>query len=272
MNRRRILLAPFCAAHPVWAVLPDRAPDLQEQLDAALSALGSPPDLAVSLIDLHTPARYASSQDHRIFYGASLPKLGILLAAFAAIHERKLPGGAALDASLTRMIRLSSNVDASRLIQTLGFAYIADTLAQYGLDSGLWVGKAYGPSGYRRHVEFWRTEPASGEWHAANTLQLARFFWLLDAGRLVDAASCRAMKRILAEPGTSEYFVEGLRALGVRSVYRKFGAYGTLHGDAALVDEGGRRYIAAALVNSHDGPAILTALIQQLHQMVLVRH
>lgn len=256
----------------MWAVLPDRAPDLQEQLDAAIVELGSPPDLAVSLVDLHAPARYAASQDQRIFYAASLPKLGILLAAFAAMRDRKLQRGAAIDASLTRMIRFSSNADASRLIQTLGFAYIARTLAAYGLDSGLWVGKAYGPSGYRRHVEFWRTEPASGEWHAADTLQLARFFWLLDAGCLVDASSCRAMKRILAEPGTSEYFVAGLRALGVRGIHRKFGAYGTIHGDAVLVEDAGRRYIAAALVTSNDGPALLSALIQRLHQIVLVRH
>ncbi len=271
MKRRRILLAPFFAARSAWASLPDRAPDLQEQLDAALTALGSPPDLAVSLIDLHAPARYAGSQDQRIFYAASLPKLGILLAAFAALRDRKLKRTAALDASLARMIRLSSNVDASRLIQTLGFAYIARTLAAYRLDSGLWVGKAYGPSGYRRHVEFWRPEPASGEWHAANTLQLARFFWLLDTNRLVDAPSCRAMKRILAEPGTSEYFVEGLRAMGVvRGLHRKFGAYGTLHGDAVLVEESGRRYVAAAMVNSVDGPALLSSLIQRLHAMVRV--
>ncbi len=150
--------------------------------------------LSVSLLDLSDSGaeHYASFNDRQIMYAASLPKLGILLGAFQAMRDGLLGRTSALDAALTRMIRQSSNTDASRLIQRLGYDFIARTLSRepYRLydpeaEGGMWVGKSYGPSGLGPHVEFWRPEPISGEWHAANTLQVARFFWLLSRGDLV---------------------------------------------------------------------------------------
>ena len=263
--------------------LPRVDPDLEAGLREILASLeleglAAEHKLSISLLDLSDPRveRYASVNDRQMMYAASLPKLGILLAAFEAMREGRLARTAAIEASLTRMIRLSANDDASRIIQRLGYEFIARTLAgpKYRLydpaaQGGIWVGKAYGPSGFRRHVELWRPEPISGEWHAANTLQVARFFWMLARGGLATPAFNASMKRMLSEPATSEYFVEGLRAIGVQHLYRKFGTYANVHCDAVLVEHGGKRYVAVAMVNDASGPRILPLLIRDLHQLAM---
>ena len=234
--------------------------------------------LSVSLLDLSGPdeERYASVNDRQIMYAASLPKLGILLSAFQAMQDGLLGHTAAVDASITRMIRQSSNTDASRIIQLLGYNFIASTLssARYRLydpdaGGGMWVGKSYGPSGLRSHVEFWRPEPISGEWHATNSLQVARFFWLLSRGDLVGNRSCDSMRRILGRSEGPEYFAPRLREEGVRFIYRKSGVFGDIFCDAALVEHQDKRYVAVAMVNHAGGPAILTKLIRELHRLIM---
>lgn len=264
------------------AALPAFDEALQSALEETLGSLDlrgliASRKLAVSLLDLSDAARerYAGFNDRQTMYAASLPKIGVMLGAFEAISRGLLRHTPALDTALERTIRLSSNDDASRLIQGIGFDLIARAIQRYGLydpgrEGGLWVGKAYGPSGLRRHVEFWRAEPISGQWHAANSLQVARFFWLLDRGELVSARHSEAMKRILANPGTSEYFVAGLRALGVPpgSIYRKYGAYADTHCDAALVEHLGKRYVAVAFLTGARGADVLPRLIQEMHRLI----
>ena len=259
-NARRHVKTLFAlaAALPLLAsipALPRLDPALQVNLQASLTKLGLDPlvaerKLSVSVLDLSDPLqeRYASFNDRQMMYAASLPKIGVLLSAFQAIRDGLIASSAMLDASLTRMIRQSSNDDASRVIQRLGYDFIARTLAtsRYrfydpAAEGGLWVGKAYGPSGLRRHVEFWRPEPISGEWHAANTLQAARFLWMLEQGQLVTPAASASMKRMLSQPSISDYFVEGLRASGVRDIFRKSGTFGDTHCDAVLVEHEHKR-------------------------------
>jgi beta-lactamase class A len=279
---RRIHLAFALIALPALAALPRPDASLQARLEATAKGLGLEPlvsdhKLAVSLIDLSDPGmeHYAAINDRQMMYAASLPKLAILLGAFQATSEGLLQMTPGNDASLTRMIRQSSNTDASFWIQRLGYGFIAQTLASepYRLydsetEGGLWLGKAYGPSGLRHHVEFWRPEPISGEWHAANSLQVARFFWLLEQGSLVGTRQSAAMKRILKQADGSEYFATGLRQAGVREIYRKSGTYLDTHCDAVLVNHDGRHYIAVAMVNDYDGPNILVRLIRELHHML----
>jgi beta-lactamase class A len=282
-NVTRIPCILLLASMPVVAGLPRVDSELQVQLRQSLDRMGLDPlvaggKLAVSLLDLSDPAeeRYASFNDRLMMYAASLPKLGVLLGAFQAICDGLLPHTPAVEASLTRMIRQSSNGDASALIQRLGYDFIARTLAsdRYRLydpaaEGGVWVGKSYGPSGVRRHVEFWRPEPISGEWHAANSLQVARFFWLLSRGDLVGEKYCRSMKRMLSKPDANDYFVEGLRLVGVREMYRKSGTFGDTHCDAVLVEHKHKRYVAVAMVSDPGGPRILSRLIQELHRLVI---
>lgn len=264
------------------AALPSPDPRLQSAVEAMLasldlSSLAASRRLSLSLLDLTEPEceRYAGINDRQTMYAASLPKIGVMLGAFEAIERGLLRPTPALNSALERTIRLSSNDDASRLIQGIGFDLIARAIQRYGLydparEGGLWVGKAYGPSGYRKHVEFWRAEPISGQWHAANSLQVARFFWLLDRGELVSPAHSASMKRILSHPATNEYFVEGLRAVGVPpgSIFRKYGAYGDTHCDAALVEHDGKRYVAVAFLTGARGSDVLPKLIQGAHYLL----
>ena len=276
----------LAAALPLIAsipALPRLDPGLQVDLQASLTKLGLDPlvaerKLSVSVLDLSNPRqeRYASFNDRLTMYAASLPKIGILLSAFQAIRDGLIPRSAALDVSLTRMIRQSSNDDASRVIQRLGYDLIARTLASSryrfydpAAEGGLWIGKAYGPSGWRRHLEFWRPEPISGEWHAANSLQTARFLWLLEDGQLVTPAASASMKQMLGQPSSSDYFVEGLRTSGVRDIFRKSGTFGDIHCDAVLVEHEQKRYVAVAMVNDARGPQILPKLIQEIHHLVI---
>lgn len=281
---RRIPLLFLWASVPVLSgALPRADPALQARLQRSMDGLGleslvAGRKLSVSLLDLSDPdeERYASVNDRQIMYAASLPKLGILLGAFQAIHDGLLGRTSAVDASLTRMIRQSSNSDASRIIQLLGYDFIARTLssARYRLydpeaEGGMWVGKSYGPSGLRSHVEFWRPEPISGEWHATNSLQVTRFFWLLSRGDLVGRRDCDSMKRILSQSNGPEYFAHRLRLEGVRTIYRKSGVFGDIYCDAALVEHQHKRYVAVAMVNDASGPAILTKLIRELNYLIM---
>jgi hypothetical protein len=102
-------------------------PALQRQLKTIMGTLGydraiSDKRLAVVLVDitrLHKP-RVAALNGNTMIYAASVPKLAILLGAFVEIRE----GNMALDDttrdSLTQMIRYSSNVEATRMLNLVG--------------------------------------------------------------------------------------------------------------------------------------------------------
>ena len=66
-----------------------------------------------------------------MLYAASLPKIAILIAGFERIREGLLPYTPAVREMFVRLTRFSSNVDASRAIQTIGFEYIARTRRKY---------------------------------------------------------------------------------------------------------------------------------------------
>ena len=69
---------------------------------------------------------------------------------------------------------------------------------------GLWVGKEYGKSpAYQR-------DPLHNISHGATALQTARFYYLLETGRLVGPKLSREMKRMLGKPGIEHKFVKGL--------------------------------------------------------------
>src|SRR2546426_2666500 len=110
-------------------------PGLQQSLQKAVEALNltgplGQHRLAISLVDLTDAQnpRYAGLNDHEMMYAASLPKICVLVAAFERILNGQLVYTSALKEMFTRMIRFSSNVDASCAIQTVGFDYIAKVL------------------------------------------------------------------------------------------------------------------------------------------------
>ncbi len=252
-------------------------PGLERQLDRLVEQLNlkttaAAHKLAISLVDVTDEERphYAGMNDRDMMYAASLPKIAILLAGFEKIRQGTLAYTPSVREMFTRMTRFSSNTDASRAVRMIGFQSIASTLTspKYRFydpqqNGGLWLGKAYGGPSDR-----WRRDPLHNLSHGATTLQTARFFTMLAQGRLVDAAASREMKEILSKPGIPHKFVKGLSGMPDVRIYRKSGTWRNWHADAALIEHGQIRYVAAALVEDANGGKILEELIRGLDAII----
>lgn len=231
--------------------------------------------LALSLVDVtdREHPRYAGLNDTEMMYAASLPKIAILLAGFQRIQEGLMEYTPAVREMFTRIARFSSNVDASRAIQQIGFEYIAKVLTSpiyrlydTNLNGGLWLGKAYGGPN-----DYWKRDPLHNISHGATSLQVARYFLMLDQGRLVNAQASAEIKEILSKPAIHHKFVKGLESRPGHEIFRKSGTWRDAHCDAALVEYEGRRYIAVALMKDPKGGEVLPKLIQELDGMVCDR-
>ncbi len=252
-------------AHTAWATTSypalrdSRESALQARLESAISQLGltravRDRRLAITVVDLADPARprMAGVNGREMFYSASLPKIAILLGAYQRMHDGELKRSAALQEDLVAMIRVSSNPAATRVLNLVGRDYLADLLMSdryrlYDLDQGggLWVGKPYGPE------PAFRREPLQQLSHAATTFQVARFYYLLETGRLISPQASREMKEILSRPGIRHKFVKGLyQRFPDAEIYRKSGTWRDYHSDSAIVKHDGKHYIVVAL--SHD--------------------
>ena len=204
-----------------------------------------------------------------MMYAASLPKICALVAGFERIQGGQLEYTPAVKEMFTRMVRYSSNADASRAIRTVGFDYISRVMTSPKYDfydpsqnGGLWLGKAYGgPNGC------WKSDPLHHLSHGATTLQVARFFLMLQEGRLVSPEYSAEMKEILSKPGLHHKFVKGLQGRDCE-IFRKSGTWSKYHADAALVKHGGKTYIAVALMEDENGGQIFPQLIQKLDDLI----
>jgi beta-lactamase class A len=240
-----------------------------------LSAQAQQHRLAISLVDVtdNRNPRYAAVNDHDMMYAASLPKIAILLAGFESIRQGLMSYTPDVKAMFTRIARVSSNVDSSRAIQAIGFENIAKVLtsARYKLydmahNGGLWIGKAYGGPN-----DYWKKDPLHNLSHGATALQVARFFLMLDQGRLVSPEYSAEIKEILSNPGIQHKFVKGLESRPGHVIYRKSGTWKDAHCDAALIEYGDRKYIAVALMKDDRGGEVLPKLIQKLDDLILSR-
>ncbi len=276
------MLLLFTVSWPLAAQFPaGQAPVSDSRLQALLEhavdelALNKPlreHRLALSLVDVSNPwdPRYAGLNDRDMMYAASLPKIAILLAGFERIREGSMRYTRAVQNMFTRLTRYSSNEDASRAIQLIGFPYIAKVLtsSKYRLydpqqNGGLWLGKAYGGPNDR-----WRRDPLHNISHGATSLQVARFFVMLDQGRLVDDHYSAEIKEILSKPAIRHKFVKGLASKPDRRIYRKSGTWRNWHSDAALVETDQVRYIAVALMEDSRGGKVLPALIARFDDLM----
>lgn len=252
-------------------------PELQAALEEILEALGRTPDVeakrfGVALVEITNPSRprFAAVNPNEMMYAASLPKIAVLLAAFEQIEAERLPYDDATVAQLTRMIRYSSNVDASALMDRVGKAYIAEILtsSKYRLydprhGGGLWAGKNYGSGGV------WRRDPLKNLSHAATPMQIARFYYMLARGDLVSPGASRAMREILAYPGIRHKFVAGMESVaGDSRMHRKSGSWINWHADSALIEHRGRTFIAAGLTDDPQGGAWLEKLIVEFDELI----
>jgi beta-lactamase class A len=252
-------------------------PVLQRGLETCLTSLQldnavEEKALAVALVDITNPSnpRIAAVNPNEMMYAASLPKIAILLGAFERIAAGEMSLDAHVQTTLIRMIRRSCNQAATEMLNLTGKEFIADTLQseRYRLydpdqNGGLWVGKEYGKA------RAWKRDPLHNLSHGATARQVARFYYLLDTGRLVSPEFSRRMKSILADPAIEHKFVKGLKALHPDCrIYRKSGTWRDFHSDSGIIEHEGHRYIAVALAHSPNGESWLRELIVALDRII----
>jgi beta-lactamase class A len=263
-------IAPFEDLAPVWDW---RDEMLQAELDAGLARLGLDDDarrrkLAVAFVDVTDPERprMAAVNGDRMMYAASLPKIAGLLGAFEKIAQGKMEYDDETRELLARMIKVSDNAATTTLMHRVGKKYIARVLLspRYRLydpehNGGLWVGKDYAKAGV------WKRDPMNNLAHAATALQVARFYYLLYTEQLVTPKYSKEMQEVMSGRHLDHKFVRALRRLAPRMLLmRKSGSWRTFHSDSALVERGGRAYIAVALANHDEGGDWMGQLIVEL--------
>ncbi|MDA0823205.1 MAG: serine hydrolase [Proteobacteria bacterium] len=238
-----------------------------------LSEAAARKDLCLALVDLSNPnePRVAEINGDHMMYAASLPKIAILLGAFVEIERGRMALDSETTGSLTRMIRNSSNEDATKILNRVGKNRVneilqSDRFRLYDplLNGGLWVGKEYA-----RGVAFNR-DPIHHISHGATALQVARFYYMLDTQQLVNPKLTRVMKKMLGNPGIQHKFVKGLSNLPGVKIFRKSGTWQNWHADSAIVEaRGGHRYILTALAKDPHGGEWLTELASSLHELIV---
>ena len=252
-------------------------PVLQKQLNRIMGTLGydraiKDKRLAVVLVDitrLEKP-RVAAVNGNTMIYAASVPKLAILLGAFVEIREGNMALDDATRNSLTDMIRFSSNRDATTMLNRVGKERLLEILQSEEFDlydpeagGGLWVGKEYGKSpAYKR-------DPLHNFSHGATAMQVARFYYLLETGQVVGEELSIEMKTMLGDPGIKHKFVKGLENYPDVKIYRKSGSWRQWHGDSAIVEAGGKKYIVVGLVEDANGGVWLSRMIKPIHELMV---
>jgi beta-lactamase class A len=258
--------------------LEDRTdPTLQHGLESVVRDLGLAAEvesghLALALVDLsqRDAPRLAMLNGHQMIYAASLPKIAILLGAFVEAERGHIQLDDAHLAEITNMIRFSSNESAGRVLAWVGRDRVLSILLspEFALydpngKGGIWVGKSYSAEGaYRR-------DPLQQLSHAATAFQVARFYWLLDEGRLVSEPFASIMKETLAHSALRHKFVKGLESRPGVEIYRKSGTWRDFHSDGALVESDGHKLIIVGLAHHARGGDWLVRLAAPMHDLVV---
>ncbi|MCG6898719.1 MAG: class A beta-lactamase-related serine hydrolase [Gammaproteobacteria bacterium] len=270
---------------PAWADGTDAFPSLwdrhdsrlQKQLRTTLYSLGLDKavhnkKLSVALVDITNldEPRVAEVNGDEMVYAASLPKIAILLGAFVEIEEGSMTLDHRTRESLTQMIRVSSNQEATRMLNRVGKERLlgilqSDKFHLYDpeVNGGLWVGKEYGKSAA------FKRDPLHNLSHGATAMQVARFYYLLETGRLVGDDLSAEMKSMLGHPGINHKFVKGLADYPEAKIYRKSGSWRNWHADSALVEAEGHKYIIVGLAEDANGGSWLSRMIKPIHEFMV---
>jgi beta-lactamase class A len=246
---------------------------LREALcDLDLCGLVDDDQLAVALVLMTDTgdSSLAMFNGHRMMYAASLPKVAILFGAMVAAQRGDLIIDDALAEDIQQMIRVSCNPCATRVLARVGRERLLDILREPEFDfydetrsGGLWVGKDYAAT------DAYLRDPVAGLSHGATAYQVARLYYRLETGNLLDEKHTALMLSALADPAIEHKFVGGLSGYEDLSLWRKSGTWRDFHADSVLVKGADLTYILVALVNSPDGDAILESLAARLHLTVL---
>ncbi len=253
-------------------------PVLQDRLENIIEYVGLSQAveeklLSIDLVDITVldQPRVATVNGDNMVYASSLPKIAILLGAFVEIERGKMVLDQETDQILTNMIRYSSNKAATEMYHRVGEARLAEILQsdRYKLynpkkNGGLWVGKEYGKA------KAWKRDPLHNISHGASAMQTARFYYMLETGRLISEPLASKMKEILSKPAIHHKFVKGLEQQrpGAK-IFRKSGSWRDWHADSAIIESGGYKFIAVVLAHHPDGNEWVQDLIVPLHDLIV---
>ncbi len=242
-----------------------------EALDAGVrDALGIGEDQrAFGVLDL-TDLRFAAIRPDAIFYGASVPKIAILLAYFETHPQAAETLDPQTGLELKRMIKRSDNALAAKYSQLVGLERIRQILQsdKYRLydpaRGGLWCGKHYGIDEPRV------PEPLSGHSHAMTVRQALRYYLLLEQGRLVSPQASAKIKQIFAAPELDFHAAKFVRGLAGRdvSLIRKSGWWEDWHLDTARVRHGDRVYLLAGATHHPHGGEYLARMAAGVDELL----
>jgi beta-lactamase class A len=232
--------------------------------------------IGIALVDITVPSRprVAEFNGDVMIYAASLPKIAILLGALVEVERGNLELDEKLRASLTRMIRESSNEDATAVLHRVGFENLAAILQSkrfrlYDPDhnGGLWVGQDYGGG------EEGQRDPLHNISHGATAMQTARFYYLAATGRLLQRRLNDILLEILSRPAIEHKFVKGLEEENPEAeIYRKSGTWKQYHADSGIVVADDYSYIIAAIVQDPRGEQELQRLIRAVEATMQTFH
>ena len=271
---------PLSVADGFWRPLSECGdPALQWKLEHAVQknrlwkSLTEQEKMAVGVIDLTDPhaPRFAEINGGTMMYAASLPKVGILLAAQVCFEDGSLKATEPIYDDLVAMIRISDNSAATRMIRRIGLKRIGDILMDpryrfYDKDQGggIWVGRAYASGGENR------PDPIKGFCHAATVTQVCRFYYLLATGRLISPQRSSQMLEVLSMPAIHTKFVDALQRIAPEAqLYRKSGSWKVWHSDSTLVWDGlWRRYILVSMVEHPKGDGIMRELVPVVDEIL----
>ena len=218
-----------------------------------------PQQSAVGVLDLKA-VRLAMVRPDLMMYGASVPKISILLTFFQQNPEAIDHLTAETQRELGLMIKNSSNEMATQFSRPLGLTTIQRVLDTYGFydfkGGGIWMGKHYGDNSERIG------DPIGDHSHAVTVRQLLRFYLLLEQSKLISKKASARMRQIFASPDIPHdpiKFVKGLEGRNVE-ILRKWGSWEDWLHDSAIIQAEARHYVLVGLTHHPIGDEYLSEL------------
>ena len=226
----------------------------------------------VDITNLYRP-KVAALNGDEMMYAASLSKIAILLGAFVQIERGKMVLDEPTREACVRMIRNSSNEDASLILNRVGMDNLAEILQsdRFRLydpkfNGGLWVGKDYSDA------PVWKGDPLHQISHGATAMQVARFYYLLFTHRLLSPELTKEMQEMLSDSALKHKFVKGLEGRPDVKIYRKSGTWRNWHADSGVIVHEDFKYIIVALSQLPNGGEELSRLAAAVDDLMERRH
>ncbi|SRR5579884_148533 len=227
---------------------------LQDQIEALLARQPAAVEVGLVGLNLATNERVAVSPD-AVLPSASVLKLGIMVTLYQEASDGHLTWTDAVRQDLSRMISVSDNDAANRLMDLVGVDRVNAVLEDYGLRH----------TQLRNHFSSTRS-PAQPGGNLTTAADMARLLQLLATDRLVDSRASAEMRALLS---TTEDFSKLARALppDVR-IEHKSGWYPGVANDVGIIHGHRGTYVLAVMTSGSTSDEAGNQLIADLSRLV----